>query len=70
MWLALADLLASLGVFVRSMLWISNQTLIPTVGNDTSLIFCFATSVSIFVIINSFLIFFYMINEILLKLLN
>jgi hypothetical protein len=62
MWLALADLLASLGVFVRSMLWISNQTLIPTVGNDTSLIFCFATSVSsIFVIINPFLIFF--LNE-------
>lgn len=47
MWLALADLLASLGVFVRSMLWINYQTLIPSVGNDASLIFCFATSVSI-----------------------
>ncbi|XP_059480855.1 G-protein coupled receptor 143-like [Neocloeon triangulifer] len=44
MWLAVADLLASLGVFVRSLLWINYQTLIPTGGNDASLIFCFATS--------------------------
>ncbi|XP_065332413.1 G-protein coupled receptor 143-like [Cloeon dipterum] len=44
MWLAVADLLASLGVFVRSLLWISNQTLIPSVGSDSSLIFCFLTS--------------------------
>jgi len=66
MWLALADLLASLGVFVRSMLWISNQTLIPTFGNDTSLIFCFATSVSIFVIFYP-LMFFVFIYNFLLK---
>ncbi|XP_063220598.1 G-protein coupled receptor 143-like [Bacillus rossius redtenbacheri] len=43
-WLAIADLLASLGVFVRSMVWLSSKDLMPAVGGSTSILFCAITS--------------------------
>ncbi|XP_046389809.1 G-protein coupled receptor 143-like [Ischnura elegans] len=42
--LALADLMASAGVFVRSMLWINYKDLQPSADNTASTLFCALTS--------------------------
>ncbi|KAG5315048.1 GP143 protein, partial [Acromyrmex insinuator] len=39
-WLAVADLLASLGVFVRSMLWRNFKSIIPMEGDISNVVFC------------------------------
>lgn len=39
-WLAVADLLASLGVFVRSALWIRYKSIMPMEDNMSSVVFC------------------------------
>lgn len=45
-WLAVADLFASLGVFVRSSLWINFKNIMPAVKDDSSVLFCALSSVS------------------------
>ncbi|KAF4524261.1 hypothetical protein B566_EDAN008809 [Ephemera danica] len=39
-WLATADLLASLGVFIRSMLWLNMKQVVPTGDDLTSTLIC------------------------------
>ncbi|KYM99714.1 hypothetical protein ALC62_09332 [Cyphomyrmex costatus] len=39
-WLAVADLLASLGVFVRSVLWRNFKFIIPMEGDKSNVVFC------------------------------
>ncbi|XP_034938021.1 G-protein coupled receptor 143-like [Chelonus insularis] len=43
-WLAISDLFASLGVFIRSALWINNKTIIPTETDTKSVVFCTISS--------------------------
>ncbi|KAL6447052.1 hypothetical protein ACFW04_001422 [Cataglyphis niger] len=43
-WLAVADLLASLGVFVRSALWRNFKSIMPMEGDTSSVIFCALSS--------------------------
>ncbi|CAG9854583.1 unnamed protein product [Phyllotreta striolata] len=43
-WLAFADLLASLGVFIRSTIWISYKNIMPSVNDDSSVVFCAISS--------------------------
>jgi hypothetical protein len=46
-WLAVADLLASLGVFARSTIWINYKNIMPAVEDDSSVVFCAISSVSV-----------------------
>ncbi|CAG4989476.1 unnamed protein product [Parnassius apollo] len=43
-WLAVADLLASFGVLVRSSLWLRYKTIMPLPDDDISVLFCSITS--------------------------
>ncbi|XP_072943550.1 G-protein coupled receptor 143-like [Epargyreus clarus] len=43
-WLAVADLLASFGVLVRSSLWLRYKNIMPMPGDDVSVLFCSITS--------------------------
>ncbi|KAF7989156.1 hypothetical protein HCN44_007466 [Aphidius gifuensis] len=43
-WLAVADFFASLGVFVRSLLWINFKNIMPTIDDTSSIIFCVISS--------------------------
>ncbi|GLV34126.1 hypothetical protein CBL_00055 [Carabus blaptoides fortunei] len=43
-WLAVADLLGSLGVFARSTLWINYKNIMPAVDDDSSVLFCAISS--------------------------
>ncbi|XP_044272227.1 G-protein coupled receptor 143-like isoform X2 [Tribolium madens] len=43
-WLAVADLLASLGVFTRSTIWINYKNIMPAVEDDSSVVFCAISS--------------------------
>ncbi|CAH1114086.1 unnamed protein product [Psylliodes chrysocephalus] len=43
-WLAIADLLASLGVFIRSTIWISYKNIMPSIKDDSSMVFCAVSS--------------------------
>lgn len=43
-WLAVADLLAALGVFIRSMIWITNKNIMPAINDDSSVFFCSISS--------------------------
>lgn len=46
-WLAIADLLASLGVLTRSIIWFNyKSTIMPGLNDDGSILFCILTSVS------------------------
>ncbi|XP_014203551.1 G-protein coupled receptor 143-like [Copidosoma floridanum] len=44
MWLALADLFASLGVFIRSALWMNFRAIMPSADDTSSVVFCAFTS--------------------------
>ncbi|XP_020707665.2 G-protein coupled receptor 143-like isoform X1 [Athalia rosae] len=43
-WLAVADFFASLGVFVRSALWINFKSIMPTKDDTSSVVFCAVSS--------------------------
>ncbi|XP_018336904.1 G-protein coupled receptor 143-like [Agrilus planipennis] len=43
-WLAVSDLFASLGVFIRSLIWIRNKNIMPAVDDHSSVIFCVISS--------------------------
>ncbi|KAG5878284.1 hypothetical protein JTB14_033085 [Gonioctena quinquepunctata] len=43
-WLAVADLLASLGVFTRSAIWINYKNIMPAVDDGSSVLFCILSS--------------------------
>ncbi|XP_068629810.1 G-protein coupled receptor 143-like isoform X2 [Battus philenor] len=43
-WLAVADLLASLGVLMRSSLWLRYKSIMPLPDDETSVLFCSITS--------------------------
>ncbi|KAL1495066.1 hypothetical protein ABEB36_010543 [Hypothenemus hampei] len=43
-WLAIADLLAAVGVFLRSTLWISEKNITPAIDDDYSVLFCALSS--------------------------
>ncbi|GJQ75634.1 hypothetical protein Trydic_g17712 [Trypoxylus dichotomus] len=43
-WLAVADLLASVGVFTRSSLWLTNKSIMPELQDNTSVLFCTISS--------------------------
>ncbi|XP_072378572.1 G-protein coupled receptor 143-like [Diabrotica undecimpunctata] len=43
-WLAVADLLASLGVFTRSMIWLNYKNIMPSSHDDSSVVFCAVSS--------------------------
>ncbi|KRT78861.1 hypothetical protein AMK59_7044, partial [Oryctes borbonicus] len=43
-WLAIADLLASVGVFTRSSLWLSNKNIMPDLEDNRSVLFCTLSS--------------------------
>ncbi|XP_019866608.1 G-protein coupled receptor 143 isoform X2 [Aethina tumida] len=43
-WLAVADLLAALGVFTRSALWLNYKNIMPAVDDDSSVVFCAVSS--------------------------
>ncbi|ENN70390.1 hypothetical protein HUJ04_002026 [Dendroctonus ponderosae] len=43
-WLAVADLLAAVGVFARSMIWINKKNIMPEVDDDSSVLFCAISS--------------------------
>ncbi|KAF7279140.1 hypothetical protein GWI33_007554 [Rhynchophorus ferrugineus] len=43
-WLAVADLLAALGVFFRSVMWITNKNIMPSSNDDSSVLFCSISS--------------------------
>ncbi|KAI4460924.1 g-protein coupled receptor [Holotrichia oblita] len=43
-WLAVADLLASVGVFTRSSLWLSHKNILPDLQDDASVLFCAISS--------------------------
>ncbi|CAH1979512.1 unnamed protein product [Acanthoscelides obtectus] len=43
-WLAVADLLASLGVFTRATLWINYKNIMPAVDDQSSVLFCAVSS--------------------------
>nr|XP_003707455.2 PREDICTED: G-protein coupled receptor 143-like [Megachile rotundata] len=43
-WLAIADLLASLGVFIRSALWINFRSIMPMEDDTSNVIFCALSS--------------------------
>ncbi|CAH1156202.1 unnamed protein product [Phaedon cochleariae] len=43
-WLAVADLLASLGVFLRSSIWMNYKNIMPAVDDDSSVLFCAVSS--------------------------
>lgn len=43
-WLAIADLLAAIGVFSRSVLWINYKNIMPAVDDDSSVLFCAISS--------------------------
>ncbi|XP_054011433.1 G-protein coupled receptor 143-like [Hylaeus anthracinus] len=44
MWLATADLLASLGVFIRSALWMNFKSIMPMEDDTSSVVFCALSS--------------------------
>ncbi|CAG9760843.1 unnamed protein product [Ceutorhynchus assimilis] len=43
-WLAVADLLAAVGVFARSMIWINKKNIMPAFDDDASVLFCAISS--------------------------
>ncbi|XP_006613668.1 G-protein coupled receptor 143-like isoform X2 [Apis dorsata] len=43
-WLAIADLLASLGVFIRSALWVNFKSIMPMEDDTSSVVFCALSS--------------------------
>ncbi|XP_023029086.1 G-protein coupled receptor 143 [Leptinotarsa decemlineata] len=43
-WLAVADLLASLGVFTRSTIWINYKNIMPAIDDNSSVLFCAVSS--------------------------
>ncbi|KAJ8920185.1 hypothetical protein NQ315_011846 [Exocentrus adspersus] len=43
-WLAIADLLAALGVFTRSAIWINYRNIMPAVDDNSSVLFCSISS--------------------------
>ncbi|XP_046595895.1 G-protein coupled receptor 143 isoform X1 [Neodiprion lecontei] len=43
-WLAVADLFASLGVFIRSALWMNFKSIMPTEDDTSSVVFCAISS--------------------------
>ncbi|XP_066154640.1 G-protein coupled receptor 143-like isoform X1 [Euwallacea fornicatus] len=43
-WLALADLLAAVGVFTRSMIWMNKKNIMPAIEDDSSVMFCAISS--------------------------